>query len=98
MVLGPETEKGDDGPWSRCLEDKRASSANQGLDRFLGFRIRMGLTRAPARGTSGLCLTSAAFLIQRDNFGERMRKTEQGLVFPFTSGCCGALQRWASAV
>lgn len=80
------------------LEGKRASFTSLDPDRFLGFRVRMRLKKTPAQGTSGLCLTSAAFPVQRDHLGEGMRKTEQGLVFPFTSGCCRALQRWASAV
>lgn len=80
------------------LEGKRASSANRDPDGFLGFRVRMRLTRAPAQGTFGFCLTSAAFPIQRDDLGEGMRKTKQGLVFHFSSGCCRALQRWARAV
>lgn len=80
------------------LEGKRASFTSHGPDRILGFRVRMRLKKTPARGTSGLCLTSAAFPIQRDHLGEGMRKTKQGLAFPFTSGCCRDLQRWASAM
>lgn len=49
------------------LEGKRASSAKRGPDGFLGFRVRMRLKRAPAWGTSGLCLTSAALPAQRDH-------------------------------
>lgn len=71
------------------LQGKRASSANQGPDGFLGFRIRMRLKSGPAQGTSGLCLPSAALPAQRDHLGEGMRKTKQGLIFPFTSRCCG---------
>lgn len=65
------------------LEDKRDSSAKQGPDRFGGFGVRI-LARALARGTSGLCCTSAAFPMCRDDLGQGMRQMKQGLVFAFT--------------
>lgn len=63
--------------------DKRDNSTRQGTDRVLGFSVTVRLTGALARDTSGLCLTSAALPICRDDLGkDEENEARPGVSFP----------------